>query len=229
MKTPFIQEPPRWLDRLIKLYCRPELLEDLQGDLHEYYQRNCTRKGRAYANWIFLIDVIKFFRLYTIRTPNILGQMTFIHLTKNYFKTSIRSLARNKLFSSINIVGLAISMSIGILMITYLSELLSYDEFHENKDRIFRVNSHWSELGDEGFDLASNSVYLGKKLQEELPELEEVVIIRRHFNRDFAKGENVISASGMYAESSIFNVFSFELIAGNGKTALSALVTYTHL
>lgn len=220
MKENLHHNPPRWLDRLIELYCRPELLEDLQGDLHEYYYRNFSKKGKAFANLVFLIDVIKFFRPYTIRKPKILGQMSFIHLSKNYFKTSIRSLARNRLFSTINIVGLAISMSIGILMITYLSELLSFDEFHENKGRIYRVNSHWSEIVDDGFDMASNSVYMGKKLQEELPELDEVLIMRRNFRRDFAKGENIISASGLLAEPSFFRVFSFELIEGDKATAL---------
>ncbi len=221
MKESSLPNPPRWLDRFIELYCRPELLEDLQGDLHEYYHRNFDRKGKAFANLVFLLDVIKFFRLYTIRTPKILGQMTLMHLTKNYFKTSIRSLSRNKLFSTINIVGLAISMSIGILMITYLSQLLSYDEFHEKKDRIFRVNSTYSDVtGTDPFDLGSNSVYLGKKLQEEMPELEEVLIMRRNFRKDFKKGDNVIPSRGLYAEAAFFKLFSFELLEGDPETAL---------
>lgn len=221
MKERPLPNPPRWLDRLIELYCRAELLEDLQGDLHEYYQRNFDRKGKAFANLIFLIDVIKFFRLYTIRKPKVLGQMSFMHLTKNYFKTSVRSLARNKLFSTINIVGLAIAMSIGILMITYLSQLLSFDEFHENKERIYRVNSTYSDItGTDPFDLGSNSVFLGKKLREELSELEEVLIMRRNFRRDFKKGDNIIPSRGLFAEAAFFKLFTFDLLEGNAETAL---------
>ena len=213
--------PPKWLDRLMECYCRPELLEDLQGDLHEYYHRNRTRKSKRFADLVFFIDVLKFFRLYTIRTPKALGHMTFIHLSKNYFKTSMRSLSRNRLFSAINIVGLSISMSIGILMITYLSELLSFDQFHENRDRIYRVNSHWDEVTEDAFDMASNSVYLGKKIKEEIPEIDEVLLLRRHFRRDVAKGDHVISVHGHFAEPSFFQVFSFDMIAGNPETALS--------
>ncbi|MFK7952257.1 MAG: permease prefix domain 2-containing transporter, partial [Ekhidna sp.] len=117
--------PPRWMDWIIELYCRADVLEDLQGDLHEYYARN-LKKGRAKANLIFFIDVFKFCRLYTIQKPKILKQMTFFNLLANYFKTSARSLVRNRLFSSINIFGLAISMSIGILMITYISQLMNF-------------------------------------------------------------------------------------------------------
>ncbi len=212
--------PPRWMDRIVELYCRPELLEDLQGDLHEYYDRNLT-KSRSRANLIFFIDVIKFFRLYTVRKPKILGQMTFFNLFKNYFKTSIRSIARNKLFSSINVVGLAISMSVGILMITYISELLTYDDFHEKSDRIYRIITSYKDINDsEAEDYASTSVFIGKKLKEEYTGIDKVLIMRRNFRKDIAKGENVISVSGLYASEEFFDVFSFNLLSGDAATAL---------
>ncbi len=114
------ETPPKWLDRLLGWYCRPDLLEDLQGDLHEYYHRNLSR-GRFRANFIYLIDVLKFFRPYTIKRNQTLHSFNPFFMLGNYFKTSVRSLARNKVFSAINIVGLAVSMSVGILMITYIS------------------------------------------------------------------------------------------------------------
>ena len=59
----------------------------------------------------------------------------------NYIKTSRRNLMRNKLFSSINIIGLAISMSVGLLLIAFVLELNSYDRFNKKGDRIYRVTS----------------------------------------------------------------------------------------
>lgn len=215
------QAPPRWMDWLIELYCSKEVLEDLQGDLHEYYSRN-LEKSRFRADLIFFLDVVKFCRLYTIRKPKILGQMTFFNLMGNYFKTSARSLARNKLFSSINIIGLAISMSIGILMITYISELLSFDTFHENMDRIYRVQTHYKSISsDEPYDLASTSVFVGKKLKEEYSGFEKVLLLRRNFSADLNKGENSIAVSGLYASEEFFDVFSFNLLSGNPATALA--------
>ena len=212
--------PPRWMDRIVELYCRPELLEDLQGDLHEYYERN-LRKSRSRANLIFFIDVLKFFRLYTVRKPKILGQMNFFNLFKNYFKTSVRSIARNKLFSSINVVGLAISMSVGIIMITYISELLTYDDFHTKSDRIYRVLSSYKGLNDSEAQMyASTSVFIGKKLQEDYSGIEKAVIMRRNFRRDIAKGDNVISVRGLYTTEEFFDVFSFKLLSGDAATAL---------
>ncbi|MEO9483645.1 MAG: ABC transporter permease [Ekhidna sp.] len=206
---------------LLELYCSKELLEDLQGDLHEYYARN-LKKSRFKANAIFILDVIKFCRLYTIRKPKILGQMTFLNLMNNYFKTSARSLARNKLFSTINILGLAIAMSVGVLMITYISELLSFDTFHEKGDRIYRVQSTYSSISSpEPNDFASTSVFIGKKLKEEYSGFEKVLFMRRNFRADLNKGENTISIRGLYASREFFEVLSFGLVAGDPLTALS--------
>ena len=208
------------MDRIIEFYCRKDLLEDLQGDLHEYYFRN-IEKSRAKANLIFLLDVLKFCRLYTIQKPKILGQMTFFNLIGNYFKTSIRSIARNKLFASINIVGLAVSMSVGLLMITYINETLSFDEFHEKKDRIYRVTSTYSSItNDDPFDLASTSVFIGEKLRSEYSGFEKVLIMRRNFRADISKGENIISVRGHYSSPEFFDVFSFELLSGDPHSAL---------
>ncbi len=211
--------PPRWMDKIVELYCRPELLEDLLGDLHEYYGRN-LQKSRLRANLIFFIDVIKFFRLYTVRKPKIFERMTSFNLFKNYFKTSVRSLARNRLFSSINIIGLAISMSVGILMITYISELLSYDNFHDRSDRVYRVITSYKGINDSAEEMyASTSVFIGKKLKE-YSGIEKVLLMRRNFREDIAKGENMISVKGLYASEEFFDVFSFKLLSGDPSTAL---------
>lgn len=213
--------PPRWMNWLLELYCSKDLLEDLQGDLHEYYSRNLT-KSQFRADLIFFLDVIKFCRLYTIRKPKILGQMTFFNLMGNYFKTSARSLARNKLFSTINIFGLAISMSIGILMITYISEMLSFDTFHEKGDRIYRVHSTYQSISSpEPSNFASTSVFVGKKLKEEYSGFEKVLFMRRNFRADLNKGDNTIPVRGHYASEEFFEIFTFHLISGNPATALS--------
>src|SRR5258705_358008 len=123
--------PPRWAERLLEWYCRSALLEDLQGDLNEYFERNKLSKGIGRAKLIYVIDVFKFFRIYTIRKPEFVNLLVKWIMLGSYIKTSGRNIVRNKLFSSINIIGLAVSMSVGLLMISMLSDLYSYDDFHE--------------------------------------------------------------------------------------------------
>src|SRR3954470_11375606 len=112
--------PPIWATRLLSWYCKPELLEDLEGDLNEYFQRNIKSKGIRKAKFIYVIDVFKFFRLYTIRKPELINLLINWIMIGSYIKTSRRNIVRNKLFSSINIIGLAVSMSVGLLMISIL-------------------------------------------------------------------------------------------------------------
>jgi len=125
--------PPKWAQRFLSWYCRPELLEDLEGDLNEYFDRHLKNKGPQKARLIYILDVFKFFRLYTVRKPEFINLLTQWIMIGSYIKTTGRTIVRNKLFSAINIVGLAVSMSVGLLMIAFLTDLLAYDDFHEKK------------------------------------------------------------------------------------------------
>lgn len=212
--------PPKWMDWLLEFYCSKDLLEDLQGDLHEYYIRN-LEKSQFKADLIYMLDVIKFCRLYTIRKPKIIGQMTFFNLLNNYLKTSSRSLARNKLFTTINVVGLAVSMSIGVLMITYLTQLFNYDEFHEKKSQVYKVGTLYKDHDDgDVIDLYSTSVYLADLLETDYPEIEDVLTIRGWADKDLTIDNKTLQLEGIYASESFFNIFSFEMIEGDPKTAL---------
>src|SRR5277367_94842 len=117
--------PPQWAIRLLSWYCKPELFEDLQGDLNEYFERNIKSKGIRKAKLNYVIDVFKFFRLYTIRKPEFVNLLINWIMIGSYIKTSGRNIVRNKLFSTINIAGLAISMSVGLVMIGVLSDIFS--------------------------------------------------------------------------------------------------------
>ena len=213
--------PPKWANRLLEWYCREDKLEDLRGDLLEYFGRNVNNKGKRLAGLIYILDVLKFFRIYTIKKINS-RHMSSFHLFNNYWKTSVRSLARNRLFASINIIGLAVSMSVGLVMIVFISELLSFDTFHEKRDRIYRVLSSWKGItDDEPLDLASTGVLVGKKLQDDYTGLEEVMIMRRGAGFDIKVEDKTLPLAGHWVEDSFFDIFSFEVISGNPATMLT--------
>lgn len=83
----------------------------------------------------------------------------------NYFTIAIRQITRHKLFTVINVFGLAMSMSIGMLIIAMIFSLLKFDEFHENKDRIFRVVSKVNEANRPEDDKAIAPLPLAERLQ----------------------------------------------------------------
>jgi ABC-type antimicrobial peptide transport system permease subunit len=214
-------KPPRWATRFLHWYCRPRLLEDLEGDLNEYFDRNVAQKGARKARMIYALDVIKFLRPYTIRKIEFFP--LFIHwiMIGSYFKTSRRSLVRNKLFSLINIIGLAVSMSVGLLVISIINDLYSYDDFQEKKDRTYRVISKTSDKGQSSeMKLASTSLQVGEKIREAIPSIEDVSIIRQGFWGDAKVGEAKFPMGAIWADNSFFKVFSFPLIKGDALTAL---------
>jgi putative ABC transport system permease protein len=213
-------EPPRWARRFLGWYCRPELLEDLEGDLQEYFERNVQSKGKQKSRLIYIIDVIKFMRLYTIKKPQPSTAMNELIVFRNYFKTSLRNIARNKLFSTINMAGLAVSMCVGLILISLTAELKSFDNFHTKAERIFRVNNVWQERNGSSYNYASTSILTGKKIKESVTGVEQVVTISRGFNRDVQYKDKVIPLKGFWADESFFQVFSFGLISGNAATAL---------
>ena len=222
MRKKPIPSPPRWAQRFLEWYCRPELLEDLEGDLQEFFGRNLAKHGLRKARLIYIIDVIKFFRAYTVRPPKFLSSMNYPTIIRNYFKTSFRSLAKNKLFSTINIVGLAISMSVGLLLITFVAELKHFDDFHANYDRIYRVINTYHEPGEDPDEYASTSILTGKRIEASLPGIEDMVILNRNFQKDLQTDEKILPFLGLWASKDFFRVFSFELLSGNAEAALEA-------
>jgi putative ABC transport system permease protein len=213
--------PPRWAEKFLSWYCKPSLLEDLQGDLNEYFQRNLKAKGSTRAKLIYIIDVFKFLRLYTIRKPEFINVLINWIMLGSYIKTSGRSIMRNKLFSAINIVGLSVSMAVGLLMIGIISDISSYDKFHEKHDRIYRITSvyQWLENKDSQGN-ASNSMMVGKAMQENFPEVERVAVLHTGYSGDFQVGETTVTLNGLWSNESVFDVFSFKLLQGNTATVL---------
>jgi putative ABC transport system permease protein len=143
----------------------------------------------------------------------------------NHVKMAFRSLRRNKMFSLLNIVGLAVGLAGCLLMAGYVVHELSYDRMHIRKDRIFRVNGR-IPFGNEVVPNAVVGGPLGPAAKESIPEIEESVRIRRAFevpiragNKDFK--ERMI----LMAEPQIFDVFTIPLVRGNPKTALAAPFT----
>ena len=97
---------------------------------------------------------------------------------KNYIKTSIRILIRQKAYSIINILGLSIGITASILILLYVTHELSYDKFHKNASKIYRVGIK-GELSGEIIDVATSMAPLAIAASQELPEVKNSVRIKR--------------------------------------------------
>lgn len=220
MKSRIPHVPPTWAQRFLRWYCRPQLAEDLEGDLNEFFERNIKTKGAFKAKWIYILDVLKFLRPYTTRKPNIYHLLFQWIMIGSYVKISGRIIMRNRLFSSINIVGLGVSMAVGLLLIGLLYDMQKYDKFHEHFDRIYRVVSKYQYLEKEDPHFyASTSLRTAEALKESVAGVDEIAVLYRDFGGDIKNDEKTVSLSGLWANENFFKVFTFEL-EGDPETAL---------
>ncbi|MDJ1481321.1 ABC transporter permease [Cytophagaceae bacterium YF14B1] len=211
--------PPFWAQRFIEWYCKPELAEDLIGDLNEYFERNVQTIGPFRAKLIYIIDALKFLRSYTIQRPKFANLFINWIMIRSYIKTAGRNVMRNKLFSSINIVGLAISMSVGLLLIAFVLDLHSYDRFHKNGERIYRITNILTSNNEQSSKFASTSIKTGRLIRQKVTGIEDVTIVR-DFSQDAKVGDNILPVKGYWAEPSLFRIFTFPMLEGNQDKAL---------
>ena len=136
---------------------------------------------------------------------------------RNYLKVGLRNIFKYKVFSFINVFGLAVAMSVGMLIILMLADQQSYDQFHAKKDRIYRVLSH--EKGS-AVPNATSPFPLAAALPE-YAAVEEATHLIPKAGGDATYGEKSVEMRGFFADSSFFRVFSFDLIAGDKRRALN--------
>lgn len=137
---------------------------------------------------------------------------------RNYFNIAIRNIFKHKVFSFINIFGLAVSMSVCLLIMLIIADQKSYDQFHVNKDRIYRVHT-WGKNGF-NFKTASSALPLAEKLKKEYAGVEETASLVRGFGGDVFYNQKVASGGGYFADGGLFKIFDFELSKGDENTAL---------
>jgi putative ABC transport system permease protein len=142
-------------------------------------------------------------------------------MLKNYLKIALRNLIKNKGYSFINIMGLAIGIACCLLILLFIQDELSYDRFHEKSDRMYRITLN-GKLGDNEFHVATTSPPLGKTLVEEYPEVEAATRINSFGFPVLRYNDNVFSEEKFYWVDSTFSqVFTVEFIKGDAFTALT--------
>ena len=143
-------------------------------------------------------------------------------MLKNYLTIALRNLRRHKVISFINIAGLAIGLAMFMLIALYIQHELSFDKFHENGDRICRVEQI---LDHKTYKEASAGcpAALSKSLMADFPEFEAVSRVILWGNIILTVSDNQkIRQRAFYADSAFFKIFSFPGIKGDLTTALDA-------
>lgn len=139
---------------------------------------------------------------------------------KNYFKTAWRSLRKNKTFTILNIIGLSIGVACSLLIALYVLDELSYDRFNSQADHIYRLDEQ-VKFGDFNYNGTQVPAIMGPTFAKDFNQIEQYTRFQSSPGVVIRKGsENIREDRVVYADSSLFDVFTFNMIAGNKKTAL---------
>ena len=202
--------------RIISWLVDPLVRDQALGDIEEHFHRLvCQGKplgARLWCAWQ-IFPVAKSFLLNSASW----GGAMFRH----YLQTALRNFRRQKGYSFLNIFGLALGLACSILIIFYVHHELSFDRFHADADRIFRVTVE-GMAGGNPVNMAITPNPLPRSLLSKFPEVRSAARIRRSGAMAVKYADREFIESGIaYADPGLFQVFTFPLVRGDATTALA--------
>ena len=206
------KRPPKIAKRLLQLCLRRDDFLEKSGDLEEVFSHLHQEMGQYRAALWFWGQILK------------TAPVSVFHLLcwrwmllRNYIKIAIRTLVRQKTYSSINIFGLALGMVSFLFIYLYVQYEMSYDQFHANKDTIYRVNQLLYYNGEERIS-AWTPYEIGRALGEEFPEVKASTRIYRLVYMEMITryGDKVFKESRhRLVDPSFFTIFTYQTLYGH--------------
>ena len=216
-------KPPCLADRLLKFICAPHRLEEVQGDLHEEFVYQVQRIGERRARWRYWWDVIGFMKQFAIkRQRSEYSKNSFLSpvMFRNYFKIAFRNLVNNKVYSFINIGGLAVGMAVAMLIGLWIYDELSFDKYHQNYDRIARV-MRTGTINNETFAVTYLPYALGDELKTKYGsqptgtgQFKHVLMAWPVQDYSLSVGDKKLSQKGEFIEAAASEVFTLNMVKG---------------
>jgi len=213
MKEPIDPQPPRLLYSLLNLFIRRDIKLYVLGDFDEEYLEIAERLGNRSANTWFRRQ---FFR----SLPRIIKDTAIwrIDMFKSYITVALRNMKRQKIFSLINILGMAIALMVCLWIFLFIKDEYSYDRFHENAESIYSVIQ-----SDFHFDNMRRYVlvHTGPAFKVYFPGIEYSVRFS-HADVIVQYGDKLFQERCDFADKDFFKMFSYRLIQGEADTVFDS-------
>ncbi|MCF0065817.1 ABC transporter permease [Dyadobacter chenwenxiniae] len=215
-------EPPRFILRFLEWFCKPEYHADIEGDLLEIYDRRVEHWGRNRANLHLCKDVLFLFRPGIIRSAKIHQPLTSNGMIKSYFLMGWRNLWKNKLYSTLNVLGLTFGMVCFLLIGLYVYDELNFDTQHSNAERIYRVITHEKSPNNEATTVAAAGYMVAEDPTQTFANVERTTRMQRIGRANLVDPENPVNVQEAItvADEYLLQVFDFPLLEGDRRTAL---------
>ncbi|MEC7753580.1 ABC transporter permease [Roseivirga sp. UBA1976] len=222
--------PPSFYVRLFRWLCKEQLFDELQGDLEEEFYYNVEQLGKRKASVIYKQEVLKMIRPSVLKRLKLIDNSIFYDMFKINTKLALRNLLKNKLYTAINIGGLAVSIAVCGILLLYVNSETNFDNYHPDYERTYRLAldriypDHTSHYAITPYSMAEQAT-------RDFPEIED-------FTRIFPAGfgtnvtynnETFLENDIIAGEANFLDFFGIKLLQGNRQnifnTANSVLIS----
>ncbi len=217
-KPPY--QPPNYALRIFRRVCRPEYLEDIEGDLMEQFNANIRSSSLRIARWKFIWQIVLLLRPAIVRSFLRYQKLSPMFMLKHHLRIGWRILWKFKSFSAINLSGLALGMAVAMAIALWISDELKYDQFHHEADHIFKVMRHvYSGTEIQTSDRVTYNI--ARELMDNYSGIREVAITSNKQEIIFGQNGKSMREEGFYATSSFLDIFTWQILAGDTSDLLN--------
>jgi putative ABC transport system permease protein len=202
--------PPKLGQRLLSFLAHYEWEYSVSGDCSEEFRERVQEEGRSRALLWYWGQVI-----FSLAAYSKLSASIGVAMLKNYLKITWRNIRNNKIYSFINIMGLAVGMATCILILLLVQDELNFDKFHENYSDIYRTIPEF-----QGTKYYSNPLALAAVFKEQYPEVRQITrFCSRYWLMKY--GDRIYNERGALVDDDFLNMFTFPLIEGTPETVFA--------
>ncbi len=218
-KHPVQSNPPKWPVKALQYVLQAHFLEELAGDVEERFHDNLKRHPLAKARRLYLLDTLALLRPVFFKRMGGDYQLNSYGMFQNHFKIGIRNILKYRLFSLINIFGLAAAMSVCMFILLMLVDQKAYDNFHQDEHLIYRITG---QPDRDSNSYATTTFSLAENLENNYSFIDESVTLRRGIGGEATYDQKTVELRGYFASEVFFKCLQFPLVKGNPSSALSA-------
>ncbi len=214
--------PPPLATRFLRWYCHPDLLDEVEGDLHELFQRRVEAKGLKKAEACYCLNVLMFLHPDYIRKRRY-RPINYMTMLRHNLLLTYRSFKRYRSSFFINLVGLSSGLACALLIYLWVNDELSVDKFHEKDSQLYQamlLRQNTEGIATE----RATPIFLAETLADELPEVEYAVATTTGMevpSFTLSVADKNVKAAGLYAAKDFFKMFSYNLNQGNANQVLA--------
>ncbi len=209
--------PPRWAQMLLTKFAHPDTVEEVEGDLQEFFARWEKQYGIRKAYWKYVLTVFTLLHPFAKRKYSLNQNISIssIHfMIGSYFIMSWRTLLKNRVSSLINISGLTLGLATSIIIMLVAMNEFSYDNFHSNLSSIHLLMKN--QKTNDGISTGKSTAGpTAEALRTEFPEVKYAARMAGFDQQQVVVNGKISYESGIYADPDLFRIMTFQPVAGD--------------